>query len=154
MKINYSLLLYLVCIPLGYDAFWSADGDLSVLRTVCFIMALLITICGGFLNAKHHMKYRSVLWIFFVNILLILGYIISNGGTGDASFFGDNQALGFFLASAGLNMQWTYLSHLDLSLFSSDFTFLFIGMCCSFLFPSVGFLVGRCWGKRSNNAVK
>lgn len=154
MKINYSLLLYLVCIPLGYDAFWSADGDFSVSRTVCFIMALLITIYGGFLNAKYHIKYRSVLWIFFVNLVLILGYIISNGGTGDASFFGDNRALGFFLASAGLNMQWTYLSYLDLPWFSDDFTFLFIGMCSSFLFPSVGFLMGIFGGKRSNSGMR
>lgn len=149
MKINYSILLYLLCIPLGYNFSLSADGNFSALRTVCFMIALLMTLYGGFLNAKHQMKYRSVLWIFFVNLLLILGYIISNGGTGNSSLFGgDDWTLGFFLMEYWLNMHWTYLSFINLPWFSIDFNFLLILMCSSFLFPSIGFLIGKFWCKR------
>lgn len=145
MKINYSMLFYFLSIPLGYDFYVSAHVEnLSVPRTVCFIIALLMTIYGGFLNAKHQMKYRSVLWIFFVNLILVLGYVISNGGTGNSSLFGGGDwAVGFFLMHYWLNMHWAYLGFLDIHLFSSDFTFLFIGMCSSFLFPSIGFLMGK-----------
>ncbi|MDN5476739.1 MAG: hypothetical protein L0G39_07400 [Chryseobacterium sp.] len=149
MKINYSILLYLLCIPLGYDFPLSADDNFSALRTLFFMIALLMTLYGGFLNAKHQMKYRSVLWMFFVNLLLILGYIISNGGTGNSSLFGgDDWSLGFFLMEYWLNMHWTYLSFINLPWFSSDFTFLLILMCSSFLFPSIGFLIGKFWCKR------
>lgn len=149
MKINYSILLYLLCIPLGYDFLVSANGNFTVSRTICFIIALLMTVYGGFLNAKNQMKYRSVLWIFFVNLVLVLGYIISNGGTGDSSLFGgDDWAVGFFLMHYWLNMHWTYLGFLNLPSFGDDFTFLFIGMCSSFLFPSIGFLLGKIWYKR------
>lgn len=149
MKINYSILLYLLCIPLGYNFSLSADGNFSASRTVCFMIALLMTLYGGFLNAKHQMKYRSVLWIFFVNLLLILGYIISNGGTGNSSLFGgDDWTLGFFLMEYWLNMHWTYLSFINLPWFSIDFNFLLILMCSSFLFPSIGFLIGKFWCKR------
>lgn len=145
MKINYSILFYFLCIPLGYDFYLSAaDRNLSAARTVCFIIALLMTIYGGFLNAKHQMKYRSVLWMFFVNLVLVLGYIVSNGGTGDSSLFsGGDWAVGFFLMHYWLNMHWAYLGFINLPLFSGDFGFLCIGTCSSFLFPSIGFLMGR-----------
>jgi len=114
-----------------------------------------MTIYGGFLNGKHQMKYRSVLWIFFVNLLLISGYIISNGGTGNAPWFGGSDwPLGFLLLQYWLNMQWTYLSSIDLPFFSGDFSFLFILVCCSFLFPSMGFLIGKLWCKRLNRGMK
>lgn len=155
MKINYSMVLYLLCIPLGWNFALSGVGNLSAARTVCFMIALLMTIYGGFLNAKHQMKYRSVLWIFFVNLLLVLGYIISNGGTGNTSIFsGDNWTLGFFLMHYWLNMHWTYLSFLHLPLFDDDFTFLLIGMCSSFLFPSIGFLIGKFWHQRLDKRMK
>lgn len=156
MKINYSILFYFLCIPLGYDFYVSAHvGNLSTPRTVCFIIALLMTIYGGFLNAKYQMKYRSVLWMFFVNLVLILGYIISNGGTGNSSLFGgDDWALGFFLMYYWLNMHWAYLGFLNLPLFSGDFGFLCIGTCSSFLFPSIGFLMGKFWHKRSHKRME
>ncbi|NML69182.1 hypothetical protein HHL23_05170 [Chryseobacterium sp. RP-3-3] len=68
---------------------------------------------------------------------------------GNTSLFGGNDwALGFFLMEYWLNMHWTYLAFINLPLFSSDFIFLLIGMCGSFLFPSIGFLIGKFVYKR------
>ncbi|MGG5507204.1 MULTISPECIES: hypothetical protein [unclassified Myroides] len=138
-KINYSLLTYIFASVIGMILFFDTSTDkryLYLLLAVSFVL-ILSTSC---FNALTFRSYRSVLWPFILNIVLVIVYIIANGGTGDTSFFGaDNVALSLFFVILGFNSHW-YILLEPAPL--SDFNFLLINVVLSFIIPSLGYISG------------
>lgn len=138
-KLNYSLLTYLFAATIGIILFLNSSTD-SKYMYILFSLAFIFIFSTGCFNALRFQSYRSVLWPFILNILLILAYIISNGGTSNAAFFGSNTTpLTIFFLTLGLNAHWHVLIEYS-SL--SDFSFLLINALLSFVVPSLGYVIG------------
>ncbi|WP_255493665.1 hypothetical protein [Myroides sp. WP-1] len=138
-KLNYSLLTYLIASIIGMIFFFNNNTDgryLYLLLSVALVM-ILSTSCFHALTFR---SYRSVLWPFILNMVLLIVYVIANEGIGNTSFFGSNNvALTLFFTILGFNSHWYILLN---SAPLSDFNFLLINVVLSFIIPSLGYVSG------------
>ncbi|REC50235.1 hypothetical protein [Chryseobacterium pennipullorum] len=149
---NYVSLTYLANLFLYSLYFLSRNGaetDASPLAyTISGVLSLFL-IGAGYWNAKNKMTYRSVLWMFFVNILLfIMSGVFDRFGedfnilstAGDESFI-------FTLVLVAYN---GYLYPMIIDLDGSGFP-LVLPVILSGVLPSLGYLAGA--GYFSKNRI-
>ncbi|MDN3692727.1 hypothetical protein QWZ06_10760 [Chryseobacterium tructae] len=140
---NYVTLTYLLNLFIYSVYFFSKEGsevDFSKVEYMLSGTLALFLIGAGYLNAKKRMTYRSVLWVFFVNILLF-----SLSGVFDQ--FGNNFNL--FATGSGDSFLFTlvlivyngYLFPLIAELEKSGFS-LVLPVLLSFVLPSLGYIIG------------
>lgn len=138
-RLNYSLLTYCLAAIIGILLFFFNNTDpryMYILLSLAFIFILT----ASCFNALTFKRYHTVLWPFFLNVLLLFAFLILNGGIGDVPFFGsDNTALGVFFLLTGFNSHWYTLVE---SVTLSDFNFLLINNLLSFIIPSLGYGMG------------
>lgn len=138
-KPNYALLTYCLAAGVGILLFFFLNADTRYLY-ILLSLAFIFILTSSCFNALTFKRYRSVLWPFVLNILLLLTFIISNGGFGNVPFFGSNNtALTLFFLILGFNSHWYMLVE---STTSSDFNFLLINTLLSFIIPSLGYGLG------------
>lgn len=138
-KLNTSLLTYYTSALLGVLVFLYNDADTRYLYIILSLAFVLILTASCF-NALTFKSYRTVLWPFIVNVLLLLAFLITNGGISNVPFFGsDNSSLFIFFLMLGFNSHWYMLIESSLI---SDFNFLVINTFLSFIIPSLGYALG------------
>lgn len=138
-KINYTLLTYFIAALIGILLFLYQDADTRYMY-ILLSLAVVFILSTSCFHALSFRSYRTVLWPFILNILLILAFTIANGGTDNAPFFGsDNISLSLFFIILGFNAHWYILIE---SQPISDFSFLLINALLSFVIPSIGYAMG------------
>lgn len=149
---NYVTLTYLLNLFIYSVYFFSKEGsevDFSKVEYMLSGTLALFLIGAGYLNAKRRMTYRSVLWVFFVNILLF-----SLSGVFDQ--FGNNFNLlstsggNSFIFTLVLIVYNGYLFPLIVKLERTGFS-LVLPLILSFILPSLGYWIGKiALSKKSN----
>lgn len=140
--INYSFFTYFIAAILGVLLFLYLDAD-SRYRYILLSLAFVFILSTSCFHALSFRSYRTVLWPFILNMLLILAFIIANGGTGNAPFFGSNNtSLSLFFITLGFNSHWYILIENQPI---SDFSFLLINALLSFIIPSIGYAIGHLY---------
>jgi len=140
---NYSFLLALMCTPLGIITLAHMPDRSFVADVVTLAAAIIISCIGGFLNAKYKQPYRSLCWIFGINLFMLLCFIMFNKGIQDSNFLQDDT--NFFLlyvAMFGFNLHWMPFANF-LSL--NEFELLSLSTIASVVFPSLGYWYGQYW---------
>lgn len=138
-RLNFSLLTYCSVAIVGICLFFFNGADSRYLY-ILLSLAFIFILASSCFNALTFKKYRTVLWPFFFNMLLLFVFILCNGGTGNISFFGsNNSAFTFFFLIIGFNSHWYMLVE---SITLSDFSFLLINILLSFVIPSLGYGIG------------
>lgn|GEM_PF-6918774 len=139
LRLNYSLLTYCLAATIGILLFLFSGSDSRYLY-ILLSLAFIFILTSSCFNALTFKKYRTVLWPFFFNLLLLLVFLFCNGGTGNISFFGSNNgAFTFFFFILGFNSHWYMLIE---SITLSDFNFLLLNILLSFVIPSLGYGIG------------
>ncbi|MDM1557281.1 MULTISPECIES: hypothetical protein [Chryseobacterium] len=137
---NYVTGIYLLNLLVYGVYFFSKSGseiDISPVNyTISAIMSLLLVL-GGYFNANKNKTYRSVLWIFFFNILLFAMSGLFDQFGNDFNLFSatGNDSFIFTLALIVYN---GYLFPLIMKLDKSGFA-LVVPVLLSFVFPSLGY---------------
>ncbi|WP_106915495.1 hypothetical protein [Chryseobacterium aurantiacum] len=140
---NFVTVIYIINVLLYTIYFFGKSGsevDMSgVDYTISGIMSLLL-ILAGYVNAKKKMTYRSVLWVFFVNVLLFIMSGLFDQFGNDFNLFstaGGNSFM-FTLALIAYN---AFAFPLIVVLEGSGFS-LVVPLLLSFILPSLGYLIG------------
>lgn len=104
------------------------------------ILSLLL-IFAGYLNAKKGMIYRTVLWMFFVNVFLFIcsGVFDQFGSNFNILSTGNSDS---FLFSLALLVYNGYLFPLTVVLDGSGLA-LIAPVILSFILPSSGYMIGK-----------
>lgn len=141
---NYVTVIYLINVLLYAIYFFGKSGSEVSLSgvdyTISAIMSLLL-ILAGYLNAKKKMTYRSVLWMFFVNVLLFAMSGLFDQFGNDFNLFstaGGNSFM-FTLALIAYNV---FAFPLIVVLEGSGFS-LVVPLLLSFILPSLGYLIEK-----------
>ena len=144
-RLNYSFLTYCLTAVVGILLFFYNSADMRY-TYILLSLALIFNLSSSCFNAFTFKRYRSVLWPFFLNIILLLVFIVLNGGIGNVPFFGSNNtALTVFFLIMGFNSHWYMLVE---SINLSDFNFLLINTLLSFVIPSIGYSIGYVYTAR------
>lgn len=140
---NYVTLVYLLNLFIYGVYFFCKSGSEVHFSSGEYILSgilALFLIGAGYLNAKKRMTYRSVLWMFFVNLLLF-------GMSGLFDQFGNNFNLfstgngNSFIFTLALIVYNGYLFPLIVELERSGFS-LILPVLLSFVLPSLGYVIG------------
>ncbi|WP_284463634.1 hypothetical protein [Chryseobacterium sp.] len=149
---NYVTVIYLINLLLYAIYFFGKSGSevsmSGVDYTISAIMSLLL-ILAGYLNAKKKMTYRSVLWMFFVNVLLFAMSGLFDQFGNDFNLFstaGGNSFM-FTLALIAYN---AFAFPLIVVLEGSGFS-LVVPLLLSFILPSLGYLIARKMYSQNKN---
>ncbi|PKF75606.1 hypothetical protein [Chryseobacterium sp. PMSZPI] len=153
---NYVTIIYLVNLFLYslYFFFFGktiSETHISTLSWIISGVLSLFVLCAGYLNAKKGMKYRSVLWIFFVNVFLFAcsGLFDQFGSDFNILSTGNSDSFLFTLALIFYN---GYLFPLTIVLEGSGLA-LIAPVMLSFILPSLGYLIGmKIHSKKENSA--
>lgn len=140
---NYVTLTYLLNLFIYSIYFFgkdSGEADVSAVDySVSGILSLFL-IFAGYMNAKKRMTYRSVLWMFFVNILLFAMSGLFDRFGNDFNILSTSGG-DSFLFTLVLIVYNNYLFPLVMGLEKSGLS-LVLPVLLSFVLPSVGFLIG------------
>lgn len=141
---NYVTAIYLLNIVLYAMYFFGRTGGETELSGVDFFVSgilSLLLIFAGYLNAKKGMIYRTVLWIFFVNVFLFAcsGLFDQFGSHFNILSTSNSDSIIFSLAFIVYN---GYLFPVTLVLDGSGLA-LIVPVVLSFILPSLGYLVGK-----------
>lgn len=140
---NFVTVIYLINLLLYAVYFFGKGSNIEVITIVDYsisaTMSLLLLI-AGYLNAKQKMKYRSVLWMFFVNLLLFAmsGLFDQFGSDFNILSPSGGDSFMFTLAFIAYN---AYVFPLVVVLEGSGFS-LVLPLLLSFVLPSLGYLIG------------
>lgn len=141
---NYVTIIYLLNMVLYAIYFFGRSGSelamSSLDYTVSGILCLLL-IFAGYLNAKKGMIYRTVLWVFFVNVLLFLMSGLFNQFGNDFNILSTNNS-DSFLFTLALIVYNGYLFPLTIILEGSGLSLIF-PVVLSFILPSLGYWIGK-----------
>ncbi|MFS4429743.1 hypothetical protein [Chryseobacterium sp. S90] len=141
---NYVTVIYLLNIVLYAMYFFGRTGGETDLSGIDFFVSgilSLLLIFAGYLNAKKKMIYRTVLWVFFVNVFLFVcsGVFDQFGSDFNILSTGNSDSFLFTLALIVYN---GYLFPLTIILEGSGLSLLF-PVVMSFILPSLGYLIGK-----------
>lgn len=141
---NYVTVIYLLNLLVYAIYFFGKSGsEVDITPTdymISTIMSLLL-ILGGYLNARKNKTYRSVLWMFFVNVVFF-----AMSGLFDQ--FGNNFNIlstsggDSFLFTLVLIIYNGYLFPLIVELERTGFS-LVLPLVLSFILPSLGYWIGK-----------
>lgn len=141
---NYVTIIYLLNIVLYAIYFFGRTGSETDLSGVDFFVSVtlsLLLIFAGYLNAKKGMIYRTVLWIFFVNVFLFVCSSLFDQFGSDFNILSTNNS-DSFLFTLALIVYNGYLFPLTVILEGSGFSLLF-PVVLAFILPSLGYLIGK-----------
>ncbi|WP_347217520.1 hypothetical protein [Chryseobacterium sp.] len=141
---NYVTLVYLLNLLVYAIYFFGKGTSEEVITIVDYLISAtmsILLILAGYGNAKQKMTYRSVLWMFFVNIVF---FVMS----GLFDQFGNNFNL--LSTSGGDSFIFTlvliayngYLFPLIVELERTGFS-LVLPLVLSFILPSLGYWIGK-----------
>jgi len=141
---NYVTVIYLLNIVLYAMYFFGRTGGETDLSGIDFFVSgifSLLLIFAGYLNAKKKMIYRTVLWVFFVNVFLLVcsGVFDQFGSDFNILSTGNSDSFLFTLALIVYN---GYLFPLTIILEGSGLSLIF-PVVMSFILPSLGYLIGK-----------
>ncbi|WP_223601602.1 hypothetical protein [Chryseobacterium sp. GVT01B] len=141
---NYVTVIYLLNIVLYAMYFFGRTGGETDLSGIDFFVSgilSLLLIFAGYLNAKKKMIYRTVLWVFFVNVFLFVcsGVFDQFGSDFNILSTGNSDSFLFTLALIVYN---GYLFPLTIILEGSGLSLIF-PVILSFILPSLGYLIGK-----------
>lgn len=104
---------------------------------------------AGYLNAKQKMTYRSVLWVFFVNVLLFImsGLLDQFGNNFNLFSTGDDS----FIFTLALIIYNGYLFPLIVTLEKSGFA-LVLPVLLSFILPSLGYWIRKLTAPKNSGS--
>ncbi|MEN5307326.1 hypothetical protein ABE425_07395 [Chryseobacterium cucumeris] len=151
---NYVTVIYLGNLVLYAMYFFGRMGsevDVSGLDyTVSGILSLFL-IFAGYLNAKKGMIYRTVLWMFFVNVFLFVcsGLFDQFGSDFNILSTGNSDSFLFTLALLVYN---GYLFPLTIILDGSGLA-LIVPVVLSCILPSLGYLIGKKLPQNKQNST-
>ncbi|MEJ5106572.1 MULTISPECIES: hypothetical protein [Chryseobacterium] len=140
---NFVTVIYLVNLLLYAIYFFGKGSSEEVITIVDYsisaIMSLFLMI-AGYVNAKQKMKYRSVLWMFFVNVVFFAmsGLFDQFGNNFNLLSMGNDNFI-FTLALIAYN---GYLFPLIVKLERTGFS-LVLPLVLSFILPSLGYWIGK-----------
>jgi len=141
---NYVTVIYLLNMVLYVLYFFGKTGSevamSSLDYTVSGILSLFL-IFAGYLNAKKGMIYRTVLWMFFVNVLLFACSGLFDQFGSDFNILSTSNS-DSFLFSLALLVYNGYLFPLTVVLDGSGLA-LIVPLVLSFILPSLGYLIGK-----------
>lgn len=149
---NYVTIIYLVNLALYAMYFFGKTGSEVALSgldyTVSGILSLFL-IFSGYLNAKKGMIYRTVLWMFFVNVFLFIcsGLFDQFGSNFNILSTSNSDS---FLFSLALLVYNGYLFPLTVILDGSGLA-LIVPVVLSFILPSLGYLIGKKFHQDKQN---
>lgn len=141
---NYVTVIYLVNLILYAMYFFGRTGSEVEVSGMDYAVSgtlSLFLIFAGYLNAKKRMIYRTVLWMFFVNVFLFVcsGLFDQFGNDFNILSTGNSDSFLFTLALIVYN---GYLFPLTVILEGSGLS-LIIPVVLSFILPSLGYLIGK-----------
>ncbi|MDR3023091.1 hypothetical protein [Chryseobacterium sp.] len=141
---NYVTIIYLLNIVLYAVYFFGRTGGETDFSGIDFFVSgilSLLLIFAGYLNAKKKMIYRTVLWMFFVNVFLFVcsGLFDQFGSHFNILSTGNSDSFLFTLALIVYN---GYLFPLTIILEGSGLSLIF-PVTLSFILPSLGYLIGK-----------
>ncbi|MGE8512282.1 MAG: hypothetical protein ACN6N7_06215 [Chryseobacterium culicis] len=151
---NYVTIIYLLNILLYAIYFFGRTGSEVAMSgldyTVSGILSLFL-IFAGYLNAKKKMIYRTVLWVFFVNVFLFIcsGLFDQFGSHFNILSNGNSDSFFFTLALLVYN---GYLFSLMVILEGSGLALIF-PVVLSFILPSLGYLIGKKLHQNKQNST-
>ncbi|MDR6487290.1 cellulose synthase/poly-beta-1,6-N-acetylglucosamine synthase-like glycosyltransferase [Chryseobacterium vietnamense] len=141
---NYVTVIYLVNLILYAMYFFGRTGsevDVSGLDyTVSGILSLFL-IFAGYLNAKKGMIYRTILWMFFVNVFLFVCSGLFDHFGSDFNILSTSNSDSFLFTLAFIIYNG-YLFPLTVILEGSGIVLLF-PVVLSFILPSIGYIIGK-----------
>ncbi|AZA76923.1 hypothetical protein EG347_05065 [Chryseobacterium sp. G0186] len=140
---NFVTVIYLINLLLYAVYFFGKGSNIEVITIVDYSISAtmsLLLIIAGYLNAKQKMKYRSVLWMFFVNVLFFAmsGLFDQFGNDFNILSSSGSDSFMFTLAFIAYN---AYVFPLVVVLEGSGFS-LVLPLLLSFVLPSLGYLIG------------
>lgn len=152
---NYVTIIYLLNIVLYAMYFFTKTGGETNFSGVDFFISGILSlflIFAGYLNAKKGMIYRTVLWMFFVNILLFLMSGLFDQFGSNLNILSTSNSDSFFFTLA-LLVYNGYLFPLTLALEGSGLA-LIIPVVLSFILPSLGYWIGKKLHPNKQNSTE
>lgn len=151
---NYVTVIYLLNMVLYALYFFGRTGSevamSSLDYTVSGILSLFL-IFAGYLNAKKRMVYRTVLWMFFVNVLLFAFSGLFDQFGSDFNILSTSNS-DSFLFSLALLVYNGYLFPLTVVLDGSGLA-LIVPLVLSFILPSLGYGIGKKLHQNKQNST-
>ncbi|MBP2615201.1 hypothetical protein [Chryseobacterium jejuense] len=149
---NYVTVIYLLNL-LGYAIYFfgksGSEVDITPTEYIISTIMSLLLVLAGYLNAKQKKNYRSVLWMFFVNILFfIMSGVFDQFGNDFNLFSTGNDSFIFTLALIIYN---GYLFPLIVTLDKSGFA-LILPVLLSFILPSLGYWIKKVTASKNSNS--
>lgn len=141
---NYVTVIYLVNIVLYAMYFFGKTGSEVAMSSLDYIVSGILSlflIFAGYLNAKKGMIYRTVLWIFFVNVFLFACSGLFDQFGSDFNILSTNNS-DSLLFSLSLIVYNGYLFPLTVILDGSGLA-LIVPVVLSFMLPSLGYVTGK-----------
>ncbi|MBB6330691.1 hypothetical protein HNP24_001641 [Chryseobacterium sediminis] len=141
---NYVTVIYLLNIILYAMYFFGRTGGETDLSGVDFFVSGILSlflIFAGYLNAKKGMIYRTVLWMFFVNVFLFVCSGLFDQFGSHFNILSNSNSDSFFFTLALLVYNGC-LFPLTIILEGSGFALVF-PVLLSFILPSLGYLIGK-----------
>lgn len=140
---NYVTVIYLLNLLVYGVYFFGKGSSEEVITIVDYSISAtmsLFLILAGYINAKQKMMYRSVLWMFFVNIVFFaMSGLFDQFGNDFNLLSMGNDSFIFTLALVAYN---GYLFPLIVELERTGFS-LVLPVLLSFILPSLGYWVGK-----------
>ncbi|MCP1299296.1 hypothetical protein NK356_08980 [Chryseobacterium sp. S0630] len=151
---NYVTLIYLLNIVLYAMYFFGRTGSEVETSGIDYMVSGILSlflIFAGYLNAKKGMIYRTVLWVFFVNVLLFAcsGLFDQFGSHFNILSTSNSDSFLFSLALLAYN---GYLFPLTVILDGSGLA-LIVPVVLSFILPSLGYLIGKKLHQNKQNST-
>jgi hypothetical protein len=140
---NYVTVIYLLNLLVYGVYFFGKGSSEEVITIVDYSISAtmsLFLILAGYINAKQKMMYRSVLWMFFVNIVFFaMSGLFDQFGNDFNLLSMGNDSFIFTLALVAYN---GYLFPLIVELERTGFS-LVLPLLLSFILPSLGYWIGK-----------
>lgn len=141
---NYVTIIYLLNLILYAVYFFGRTGSEVAMSGLDYAVSGILSlflIFAGYLNAKKGMTYRTVLWMFFVNVFLFIcsGLFDQFGSDFNILSTGNSDS---FLFTLTLIVYNGYVFPLTVILEGSGLSLVF-PVVLSFILPSMGYLIGK-----------
>lgn len=140
---NYVTVIYLLNLVVYAIYFFGKGSSEEVITIVDYSISAtmsLFLILAGYINAKQKMAYRSVLWMFFGNIVFFaMSGLFDQFGNDFNLLSMGNDSFIFTLTLVAYN---GYLFPLIVKLERTGFS-LVLPLVLSFVLPSLGYCIGK-----------
>ena len=151
---NYVTVIYLLNIVLYAMYFFGRTGSEVAMSGLDYVVSGILSLFlmfAGYLNAKKGMIYRTVLWVFFVNVFLFACSGLFDQFGSDFNILSTNNS-DSVIFSLALIVYNGYLFPLTVVLDGSGLA-LIAPLVLSFILPSLGYLIGKKLHQNKQNST-